>query len=246
MERRLPAVNLNIDKQLELLSSFHYSEELKLIPLEKTSDLSYYYNNGSFEPGDSEYLYNMIRTFKPRKIIEIGSGNSTLMSLNAINKNKIDDDIYSCEMICVEPYEQTWLEKLGIKIIRKKVEELDLSFFQQLDKNDILFIDSSHVIRPDGDVLYEYNEIIPSLKSGVIIHIHDIFTPRHYPDKWMFDDVRLWNEQYLLEAFLSNNNSVDVMGSLNYLKHNYYKEMSEKCPMMDESREPGSFWLRKI
>ena len=70
---------------------------------------------------------------------------------------------------------------------------------------DILFIGSSHVIRPQGDVLFEYLELLPTLKRGVIVHVHDIFSPRDYPQSWLLDEVRLWNEQYLLEAFLTDN-----------------------------------------
>ena len=80
-----------------------------------------------------------------------------------------------------------WLKDIGVELIRKKVENIDLDFFQKLEENDILFIDSSHIIRPQGDVLYEFLEILPSLKKGVYIHIHDIFTPRDYPNHWLMD-----------------------------------------------------------
>ena len=84
------------------------------------------------------------------------------------------------------------------------------------------FLDSSHIIRPDGDVVKFYLEILPNLKSGVIIHIHDIFTPKNYLANWTFDKVRLWNEQYLLEGILANSKRYEILLSLNYLKNNYY------------------------
>jgi len=87
-----------------------------------------------FKSGDSEFLYNIVRYNKPSRIIEIGCGNSTLMTINAINKNKKEDDKYDCEHICIEPYEQPWLEKTGAQIIRKKVEEIELDFFKALNK----------------------------------------------------------------------------------------------------------------
>src|SRR5690606_29222842 len=99
----------------------------------------------------------------------------------------------------------------GVEVLRKKVEDIPLEYFRQLQPNDVLFIDSSHVIRPQGDVLYEFLELLPDLPSGVFVHIHDIFTPFDYPEDWVKDHVRLWNEQYLLEAFLSFNRDFRIV-----------------------------------
>ena len=218
-----------------------------IFPIEKTNKTEYYYDNDSFCSGDSEYLYNIIRFYKPKRFIEIGSGNSTLMVRNAIHHNKLENSSYTCKHICVEPYEQPWLEKTDVELIREKVECLDNSFFDMLELNDILFIDSSHIIRPQGDVLFEYLELLPNLKSGVIIHIHDIFTPKDYLNDIVIKNHFFWNEQYLLEAFLTFNSEFKVIGALNYLSHNYPKEFSNKCPIYanQEAREPGSFWMIK-
>lgn len=123
---------------------------------------------------------------------------------------------------------------------------MDVNFFNQLGENDILFIDSSHIIRPQGDVLFEYLQILPILNKGVIVHIHDIFTPKDYLNEWIFNGTLFWNEQYFLESFLCLNNSYSIIGALNYLKNNYYNELAEKCPMLTLDREPGSFWIKKI
>jgi len=246
-DRNLVGIDFNINAQLNLLQQFSYNEELKLFPVNKTSELQYYYNNNSFESGDAEYLYNIIRFFKPTNIVEIGSGYSTLIVEKALKKNSEEDDNFISKHICVEPYEQPWLEKTDAKIIRKKVENIELSFFKLLNKDDVLFIDSSHVIRPQGDVLYEILEILPSLNSGVLIHIHDVFTPKDYPNDWVIKEHRLWNEQYLLEAFLSNNKDFEIIGSLNYLIHNHPEELKGIAPILkiQKGREPGSFWIRK-
>lgn len=173
------------------------------------------------------------------------------MARKAIEANKTNDVSYNCKHICIEPYEHNWLEELGIEIVRKKVEDLDTSYFSQLTENDILFIDSSHIIRPQGDVLYEYLELLPILNKGVIIHIHDIFMPKDYLDKWIKEDIRFWNEQYLLEAFLSHNKDFRIIGATNFLMHNYYEEFSEKCPVLLQQKkygidiEPASFWMIK-
>lgn len=245
-DRNLPGIDLNVDEQLALLSKFDYSVELTNFPLNKTHPHTFHYNNDSYGPGDAEYLYSMIRHFKPRRIIEIGSGASTLMAQNAVKTNGIKDAGYSCDHICIEPYEQPWLEELGVEVIRKRVETINIDNFQELEAHDILFIDSSHIIRPQGDVLFEYLEILPTLKSGVLIHIHDIFTPKDYKDEWVYNNV-LWNEQYLLEAFLTFNEKFKVVAALNYLSHNFSKELAAKCPVYagQTGCEPGAFWVMR-
>src|SRR5204862_1583914 len=133
---------------------------LKDIPLHRKEELLFRMNNTSFESGDAEYFYNLIRLKKPRRLVEIGSGQSTLLAIKALNKNKSEVAGYQCAHVCIEPYELPWLEKTGTEIIRQRVEDVDWTFFSKLAANDILFIDSSHVIRPQGDVLYEYLELL--------------------------------------------------------------------------------------
>jgi len=131
-------------------------------------------------------------------------------------------------------------------VVRQKVEELPTAFFSELAGNDILFIDSSHVIRPQGDVLFEFLELLPTLSKGVIVHVHDIFSPRNYPSQWLEGEVRFWNEQYLLEAFLSHNKTWKVIGALNFLHHNCYDQLKSVAPFLSPEREPGSFYIQKI
>ena len=246
LDRKLPGIDLNLDTQLAYLDKFVYAQELEKIPMGKGDDLQFYLNNGSFESGDAEYWYQLIRSVKPRKIIEVGSGNSTLMAIMAINKNKSEDTSYNCEHICIEPYEMPWLEKTNVVVLRKKVEAVELDFFSQLSENDILFIDSSHVIRPQGDVLFEYLQLLPTLNKGVIVHVHDIFFPKNYPREWLEEKVILWNEQYLLEAFLSHNSSWEIIGALNYLSHHHFDKFKLISPFLTPERHPGSFYMRKI
>lgn len=247
-ERNLPGIDWRVSDQLKMLKTLTFSGELTGILQGKTKEnpLEFHLDNGSFESGDAECWYQIIRANKPKRIIEIGSGNSTLMAIKAIKKNQSEQLNYTCEHICIEPYEMPWLEQMDITIIREKVEDMDLSFFSQLKENDILFIDSSHVIRPQGDVLFEYLELLPSLNKGVIVHIHDIFSPRNYLKSWLQDDVKFWNEQYLVEAFLSNNDSWEIIASLNFLHHNYYNLLKEVAPFLTPEREPGSFYIKKI
>ncbi|MDZ4202894.1 MAG: class I SAM-dependent methyltransferase [Gallionella sp.] len=249
-ERNLPGIDLNEASQLAWLTQFDFAAELALIPLESSPGRLFYYRNPNFAEGDAECLYSLVRLKKPKQIIEIGSGFSTMMAREAIEMNRREDAAYNCRHICIEPYEMPWLDAIdGIEVIRQKVEEVDAGLFGLLQADDILFIDSSHVIRPQSDVLTECLEILPILKPGVLIHIHDIFTPYDYLDHWLVDEVKLWNEQYLLEAFLSCNRQFEVVLALNYLSHKHPAKLAEKFPMLKgnvELAEPRSIWIRKV
>ena len=245
-ERNLPGIDWNISRQLDLISKMNFEEELILNNDGNLDQLKFDYSNNTFGSGDAEYFYQIIRLLKPKNLFEIGSGSSTKMALLAINKNKSEDIDYICRHLCIEPYEMPWLESSGVELLRKKVEDLGVDFFSSLGSGDILFIDSSHIIRPQGDVLFEYLELLPSLNKGVIVHIHDIFSPKNYLPQWLINDRRFWNEQYLLEAFLTNNNYWEIIGSVNYLKTHYYSELSRVAPFLTPDRSPGSFYIRCI
>ncbi|MCM5527510.1 class I SAM-dependent methyltransferase [Parasegetibacter sp. NRK P23] len=249
-DRSLNGINWNIDGQLALINSFVYRNELSAFPWDKPAGVKpvFYFNNPSFGPGDAEFLYAMIRKFRPGKIIEIGSGYSTLMAQAAIDRNRFEDPSYSCRHTCIEPYEMPWLESTGVEVVREVVEKIPLSFFEDLNEHDILFIDSSHVIRPQGDVLYEFLELLPSIQKGVIVHVHDIFSPRDYTDLHLKKDVLFWNEQYILEAFLTCNKEFEVLGSLHHLKQKYPAQLQQVFPYLGQfpAHEPGSFWIRKV
>lgn len=243
--RSLPGIDWNVKAQHALLETLNFSEEMLRIPNQPTDDNSYYFGNNAFDVGDAEFWYNLIRSKKPKRIIEIGSGHSTKMARLAIEANTREDASYACNHSCIEPYEMPWLEQLGVEVIRQRVEEVDPSFFQTLGENDILFIDSSHMIRPQGDVLFEYLEILPVLAPGVIVHIHDIFSPFDYPE-WMTDDLLLWNEQYLLEAFLTQNPHWKIIGALHYLHAEHFPLLSKACPRLSVHDQPGSFYIQRV
>lgn len=246
-ERELPGLDLNIKEQLEVLSRFHFQDELSIFELTPCSG-QFHYHNGSFESGDAEYLYSFVRLFRPKRVFEIGSGHSTLLVHAAIEANKSEEATYACQHVCIEPHPHPWLRELGIELRSERVELLDLTLFERLENDDILFIDSSHIIRPQGDVLTLLLEVLPNLRPGVLVHIHDVFTPRDYRPDWILNDVRFWNEQYLLEALLTFTSAFRVIGAVNYLKHRYPVELSRYCPVIASElndREPGSFWIVK-
>jgi predicted O-methyltransferase YrrM len=223
-----------------------YAHELADLATPSTERLAFRLVNGSFESGDAEFLYQLIRARKPRRIFEIGSGNSTLMARRAILRNRQEQADYVCKHVCIEPFEAPWLESAGVITVRKKVEDVERGLFQELESGDLLFIDSSHMIRPQGDVLVEYLQILPTLKPGVLVHVHDVFTPCDYPREWLLDKMLLWNEQYLLEAFLTENESWRIIGALNLLSRRYFNQLRAVCPFLTPDRQPGSFYMQKL
>lgn len=245
--RVLPGIDFNVSEQLNLLGKMAYANEFTaFIEQQQTdgSEASFRFNNAGFESGDAEFLFQVIRHFKPGKVIEIGSGSSTKVARSALLLNAKEDS-KKARHVCIEPYEQPWLESLGdIELIRAKVEDCEIDWRDSLASGDLLFIDSSHMIRPQGDVLFEYLNILPQLQSGVIVHVHDIFSPRDYLENWIRGDVRFWNEQYLLEATLGNAARYEVIAALNMLKHEHYSELQRVCPYLEPNREPGSFYFR--
>ena len=246
-KRNLPGINLNIEKQIKLLDNLNFQTDFEnFIDHQKNSKekTCFDIDNNFFSEGDAEFLFNFIRYMKPKNIIEVGSGESTKIVSAAIKFNKKEIDKIT-NHICIEPYEHKWLESFtSIKLVRKKIEELNQEFFSNLNSGDFLFIDSSHMIRPQGDVLFELLEVIPSLKKGVYVHIHDIFTPYDYPEHWLKKWVTFWNEQYLLESTLSNNSSYEVIASLNYLKKKKFNNLKKVCPSLQEKSEPSSFYFK--
>jgi predicted O-methyltransferase YrrM len=235
------AIDMNITEQLQTLQALDFSGELNnfsRIP----HPTGYYLGNGAFDEGDAELYYLMIRNKKPKRIIEIGSGHSTRVAHLALERNKAEGT--TTEMTCIEPYENPWLESIpGVKIVRSRIEETDLSLFQSLEAGDMLFIDTSHVIRPENDVLHIYFEILPVIKPGVIIHIHDIFTPRHYPQDWTHLEFRFWNEQYLLEAMLMSGDRFGILFALNHLKKTEFNTLKSVLTNITPTGNPSSFWL---
>tara|TARA_B100001778_G_C18516657_1_gene596803 strand:- start:153 stop:1100 length:948 start_codon:yes stop_codon:yes gene_type:complete len=245
-QRYLNSINMNSNKQLKLLNKLKFSKEIVNLNFnKKTDNFGFYLKNGSFEECDSEIYYQILRYFKPKKVVEIGSGYSTLVCLEA-NKKNFDENNLKTKLTCIEPFENKWLKDYGVKVIRKKLEDINIDWKNEFKKNDIIFLDSSHIIRPNGDVLKFFLEILPQLSSGVIVHIHDIFTPRNYRSDWIFKLFRLWNEQYILEAILANSKNYEVMLSLNFLKKKFYRQLKPKAPNLKKSSEPSSIYLKVL
>lgn len=247
--RELPGLDLNTEGQLKLLREFHFNDELLALPMDQRREHEFYYGNGWFGSGDAEMLYNMVRRFRPARVIEVGCGYTTLLFEEALRRNAKDDPAYRYEHWCVEPYENPWLERLNVTLIRAKIEDVTAGRLPALARNDILFVDTSHIIRAGGDVLHEVQQLIPSVAPGVIVHFHDIFTPREYPMRVWTDGYLFFGEQYLLESFLTMNPQYRVLAAVNQLAHDHTDALAAACPIFSRERawrEPGSFWFTRV
>lgn len=255
-KNELMGVDLNIKTQLDFLKNIFpkYQEEYKF-PLKKTKiPYEFYINNGWFSSVDAEVLHCMIRYFLPNKIIEIGSGMSTFVLARAslfnykTSVNNKESRIKT-ELFTIDPYPKKVIRKgfPGLdKFVQKKVEDVNMNIFLELEKNDIIFIDSSHVVKIGGDVNFIYLDLLTRLKKGVIIHIHDIFLPCEYPKRNILKSHLFWTEQYILHAFLINNYEYEILWAGYFMHLNYSNELKSTFPSYNEGYvRPGSFWIRK-
>ena len=262
-----PGCNFRMREQVKLATDFglRYVPELQWNAQPKSD--SYHYHNGYFESCDAEVAYCMVRHWKPRRIIEIGSGYSTRVMAQALKAN-LEQDGIAGELITVDPYPER-LPKNGlgglVTVVPQQVQQLDIGLFEILNADDILFIDSSHVVSVGSDVVREYLQILPQLNAGVLVHVHDIFLPSDYPRSAVLQNLWFWSEQYLLQAFLAFNRDFEVLwgASAMQLAHarvleqsfpnwtNSYTEMPVSkrrfIPTPDGSRVwPSSFWMRRV
>ena len=232
------------NEQLILLKELSkYSDEIKDIPRKSAKNKKqYYFENEFFPPLDGVIYYSMIREFSPEKIIEVGSGFSTMIASQAAEKNK------TTKITLIEPFPNKIL-KSGLpnldELVQSNVQDIPISKFQELEKNDILFIDSSHISNIGSDVNYLFLHVIPELKPGVIIHVHDFFFPFEYPNEFIKRKL-FWNEMYLVWAFLIGNCDYEILLSNFFLFKKINSTVNELFPFIKEvPGGAGSLWLRK-
>jgi predicted O-methyltransferase YrrM len=238
-------INLNTQKQIDLLKQFKKYHDQCPFPEHKTDQFRYYFSNPAYSYTDALTLYSMIRQFKPKRIIEIGSGYSSSVMLDT------NDLFFNGEInfTFIEPYPELFhsLLKQDDKknlIISRKLQEVDNSIFSSLQANDILFVDSTHVSKLNSDVNRIIFEILTSLQKGVLIHFHDIFWPFEYPKEWILEG-RAWNEAYILRAFLEFNESFEILLFSSYLHRYQAKWFQENMPLYLKNTG-GNIWIRKI
>jgi hypothetical protein len=243
--RDLPGIEMRETEQLRLMETFadkYYPDQ----PFrEKPAEgLTYFFDNVPFRHTDAITLHCMLRHLRPRRIIEIGSGFSSCVTLDT-NRLFLQN---SMECVFIDPYSQV-LQKLrggtdGLNIIAKRAQDVPTEMFRELREGDVLFIDSSHVSKVGSDVNHILFRILPALRPGVHVHFHDVFYPFEYSENWVFTG-RSWTEAYLLRAFLQYNSSFEIELFPNYLLRFHEDFFRRKMPLCLKDHG-GSIWLARI
>jgi predicted O-methyltransferase YrrM len=243
--RTLPGVDLREREQLALLDVLQPYYDTLRFPKHKAAGFRYFYENPAYGYSDAIFLHCMIRHLRPRRIIEVGSGYSSCVTLDT------NDRYFRGEIVCtfVEPYPQL-LESLlapgdldSIEIIPRDTQTVSLETFDRLGENDILFIDSTHVSKVGSDVNYLFFEVLPRLAPGVYVHVHDVFRDFEYPAEWVYEG-RAWTEAYMLRNFLAFNSAFEIVLFNTFLEHFHAARFRERMPLCLENTG-GSIWLRR-
>ncbi len=228
--------HLLIKANLELIKKF----ENELLNTENNFEPSPRWNQDWFPLLDAVSTYALIRKYKPKKIVEIGSGHSTRFIVKSIVDSQND-----CKLFCIDPKPRAKINNLpNIIHIPSKIQDIEKD--QNLFSNiDLLFIDSSHILMPGSDVDIIFNHIMPKLNSRCLVHIHDIFLPDSYPDEW---DWRNYNEQSLVSNMIISE-KWGIEWSSHYIRKNFYSEINNsflnKLPLLNGAFE-SSLWLKKL
>jgi predicted O-methyltransferase YrrM len=223
-----PGIEFNAASHLHILdhefprfiAEYDYPEHAK-----ESAHLSQFFTqNSQFSWLDARALFVLLRAWRPRRIIEVGSGFSTLLMAD-VNRRFLDR---SSEITAIEPYPRAFLRAghIGVDtVLERRVQDVSIDFFERLEAGDLLFIDSSHVSKTGSDVNRLFLDVLPRLKCGVRVHVHDVFFPHDYPTDWVLGEGRSWNEQYLLQSFLAFNNGYRVLFGSSYAASRFPEQL---------------------
>ena len=236
-------IDWQADAQLDVAAEIGlFVEELRDIPQRSTSVAEYCWDNMFWNNADALVQYGLVRSRQPKRYVEIGCGWSSLLLAKALARNN-----RLCRVDLVEPYgNEELLATLPRHWTRHRtsLQRADLALFDRLEPGDILFYDGSHCSKAGSDVNWFFFNILPRLKPGVLIHLHDIFMPDDYPEEWIFSRGQTWNEQYLLQAFLMNNDAYRIVIANRFL----FRHAGDVLEKFYRGVQPAfgcSFWMEK-
>lgn len=233
------------EQQLALVRDELAGQEPMTFPETTADPTEFFSSNPAFAPHDAWALQAMLRALRPLRMIEVGSGWTSLLAAR-VNREHLGGEM---RLTCVDPYPQGFMRG-GVdgvtELIEQPIEEMPLDFFTGLEAGDVLFIDSTHTVKTGSDVVYLFGEVLPRLAPGVVIHIHDIFLPGEYPQQWALSGWA-WNEQYLVQAFLAFNDEFEVVLSLGWLAHRHPEVVEAVVPAFERfyPGRGGSLWIRR-
>jgi hypothetical protein len=243
----LPGITIDFESFRKRFAEFQEVVTRLDLPETETPRRRYFFQNPAFSYGDAVTYSWILSKTRPAQVIEVGSGYSSCLLLDLRDLLNLSE----MKISFIEPYPELLLRLLRdenpsyCRIIAKSVQEIDTSVFEALEADDILFIDSTHVSKIDSDVNHHLFRILPCLRSGVLIHFHDIFYPFEYPQEWIFEENRSWNENYILRAFLMYNQEYEIIFFNSAFESIAGEAERESCPTFFKN-SGGSIWLRKL
>jgi predicted O-methyltransferase YrrM len=243
--RETLGINWREATQLELCRSvFAGQDKFEFIDQPSDDPAEYHALNDQYPPLDAWVLAGMLEHLRPKRMIEVGCGFSTLISARA-SRERLGGDMH---LTCIEPFPRQFLRDgiPGVSELRvEKIQDTPLEVFSALSASDVLFIDTSHTVKTGGDVVWIFNEIIPRLAPGVVIHIHDVFVPGEYPEQWVMEGWG-WNESYLVRSFLAFNDAFEIIWSQQFMLHNHLDEVFAAFPALARYTPSGAaLWMRR-
>jgi methyltransferase family protein len=206
----------------------------------------FHLDNGAFDSVDAEILYGIIRRFAPANVLELGAGYSTLVAARAAEANRRDGR--TTRLVSCDPYPRDFLGNgvPGLDELRAiSATDVSVSEFDALGAGDVLFVDTTHTVKIGGEVNYLFLDVLPRLRPGVFVQVHDIFLPFEYPRQWVEGNAYYWAEQYLLQAFLACNRDFEVLVAGQLLARKRPDRLAELIPSFRPGISPGTFWMRR-
>ncbi len=244
--RDTPGIDWRDEAQLSLCRElFAAQQKLEFVDDPSEDPTVYHAGNDQYPPLDAWVLAGLLEHLQPTRMIEIGSGFSTLVSAR-VNRERLHGQL---ELTCIEPYPREFLTVgiPGVSELRvEKIQDTPLEVFDRLGDRDVLFIDTAHTVKTGGDVVWIFQEIVPRLAPGVHVHIHDVFAPGEYPEDWVMQGWG-WNESYLIRAFLQFNSAFEIVWGQQYMLFHHWDELHRAFPALSRYQASGAaLWIRRV
>lgn len=245
-DREIAGIDISPERHLQVWEEL--APFLQRLPFTDGPDrgFRYHFDNPFYAIGDGSVYSALLQRHLPKRVIEIGSGYSSACLLDTVELFFT----HPVEIHFIEPFPDRLRSLLSDRPYRAAtihtvdVQQVPVSLFRSLEAGDMLFIDSTHVMKTGSDVCYELFDILPALAPGVLVHFHDIFWPFEYPRSWAIDSNRSWNEIYALRAFLMYNRSFEVHFFGDFFARRFRDRIQRDYPAL--LRNPGgNFWIRK-